>query len=140
MRGWDRIVWVGIERTQETLDRFFEWLGPEGCAQIECLAMDMWEPFRASCRRWIADADNKTVLDRFHLDKHLNEVRKAEHRALQEQGIELLKRLALRLTLPARKSPARIRGALQRTAPIRPGNGPHLGHQGKLPPLLELCL
>ena len=89
-----KVVWVGVERTQETLDRFFETLGPEGCERIECIAMDMWEPYRAACRRWIADADNKTVLDRFHLDKHLNEavndVRKAEHRALKEQGIELL--------------------------------------------------
>ena len=91
-----KVVWVGVDRTQETLDRFFEMLGAEGCEQIECITMDMWEPYRAACRRWIPDADEKTVLDRFHLDKHLNdsvnEVRKAEHRALSEQGCDLLKK------------------------------------------------
>jgi transposase len=90
-----KVVWVGEEREEATLDQFFEWLGAEGCRRIECIAMDMWAPYRASCRRWIDEADNKTVLDRFHLDKHLNEavneVRKAEHRALQEQNIDLLK-------------------------------------------------
>ena len=88
------VIWVGEDRREETLDRFFASL-PEGVLdQIECITMDMWEPYRASCRKWIPDADEKTVLDRFHIERHLNEavdtVRKQEHRALQEDHIDLL--------------------------------------------------
>ncbi len=90
-----KVVWIGRERTQETLNEFFASL-PEGVARnIECVAMDMWEPYRASCRQWIPDADSKIVLDRFHIDKKLNEavdtVRKHEHRKLLEQGRDDLK-------------------------------------------------
>lgn len=88
------VIWIGEDRTEETLDRFFASLPKEVLDQIECLTMDMWEPYRASCRKWIGDAEEKTVLDRFHIERHLNgavdTVRKQEHRALQEQGIDLL--------------------------------------------------
>jgi transposase len=89
-----KVVWVGEDRREETLDRFFAALGKRGRERIECITMDMWKPYRASCRKWIADADAKTVLDRFHIEKHLNEavdkVRRQEHLALQKQGIDLL--------------------------------------------------
>lgn len=56
-----KVVWVGRERTKETLEAFFDSL-PEGAAEkIECIAMDMWEPFRTVCRQRIPDADNKIV-------------------------------------------------------------------------------
>ncbi len=89
-----RVLWVGEDRRKETLDRFFEQL-PEKVRQgIECLTMDMWRPYRASCREWIENADEKTVLDRFHLESLLNksvdEVRREEHREMKEEGIELL--------------------------------------------------
>jgi len=89
-----KVVWVGEDRREETLDRFFASL-PEGVIeQIECLTMDMWEPYRASCRKWIPDADEKTVLDRFHIEGHLNKavdtVRKQEHRELMAEDIDLL--------------------------------------------------
>jgi|AP45_3_1055517.scaffolds.fasta_scaffold21094_3 transposase len=90
------VVWVGEDRKEETLDGFFASLPKQVLSQIECIAMDMWAPYRASCRNWIADADEKTVLDRFHIEGHLNQavdsVRKDEHRALQEEGIDLLSR------------------------------------------------
>jgi transposase len=91
-----KVIWVGEDRREETLDRFFAALPEDVRERIECIAMDMWIPYRASCRKWIADADKKTVLDRFHIEKHLNEavdkVRKQEHRALKAQGIGLLDR------------------------------------------------
>jgi hypothetical protein len=66
----------------------------EVLGQIECITMDMWEPYCASCHKWIPDFEAKIVLDRFHIDRHLNvavdTVRKIEHRALQEEGIGLL--------------------------------------------------
>ena len=88
------VVWMGRDRTEATLDRFFASLPDEVLGQIDCITMDMWKPFAASCRKWIEEADEKTVLDRFHLTRHLGEavdqVRKQEHRALREEGIELL--------------------------------------------------
>ena len=89
-----RVIWMGEDRTEETLDGFFSSLPEEVLEQIQCLTMDMWKPYRASCRKWIKDADQKTVLDRFHIERHLNEavndVRKAEHRELKKHGIDLL--------------------------------------------------
>ena len=89
-----KVVWVGKDRREETLDRFFGSLPEEILKQIECIAMDMWRPFRKSCRKWIPDADEKTVLDRFHIERELNDavdmVRKQEHAALKAEGISLL--------------------------------------------------
>ena len=88
-----KVVWMGKDRREETLDRFFAALPKATLQRIECITMDMWKPYRASCRKWIDDADEKTVLDRFHIEKHLNEavdkVRKEEHRVLKAQGIDL---------------------------------------------------
>ena len=59
------------------------------------MTMDMWKPYRASCRKWIRDAEEKTVLDRFHITRHLsravNNVRKAEHQQLMAEGCDWLK-------------------------------------------------
>jgi transposase len=91
-----KVVWMGRDRTQKTLDGFFAGLAESVRSQIECISMDMWEPYRASCRQWIADADTKIVLDRFHIEKHLNgavdAVRRNEHRELLELGIDDLKK------------------------------------------------
>ena len=90
-----KVVWMGEDRTQATLDRFFESLPADVLGRIECITMDMWRPYRASCRKWIADADEKTVLDRFHIERHLGEavdkVRRQEHRELMAAGIDWLK-------------------------------------------------
>lgn len=90
-----KVVWVGKDRRRDTLDQFFYMIGPNACSQIECICMDMWRPFQSSCRKWIADADAKTVLDRFHIEKHLGEavdlVRKQEQRELMRQGDDRLK-------------------------------------------------
>lgn len=89
------VLWAGRDRTKATLDEFFSNVPAKTRQQIECITMDMWEPYRASCREWIPDADSKTTLDRFHIQRHLNqavdEVRRREHRALLEQGKEGLK-------------------------------------------------
>jgi hypothetical protein len=36
-----RVLWVGEGRSREAIRPFFEWLGPERCARIEAVAMDM---------------------------------------------------------------------------------------------------
>lgn len=85
-----KVLWCGRDRTTETLNGFFRALPPGVPENIECISMDMWQPFRAACNKWIPDAENKIVLDRFHIDKKLNEavdaVRKQEHRELMREG------------------------------------------------------
>jgi transposase len=90
-----RVVWIGRGRTRETLEAFFQSL-PEGLPrQIECVAMDMWEPFAAACRKWIPAAEGKMVLDKFHIERHLGHavdtVRRQEHKQLAAQGRNDLK-------------------------------------------------
>jgi hypothetical protein len=58
--------------------------------------MDMWGPFIASTVAHVPGGRSKIVFDRFHVMKHMTEavdrVRKAEHRRLQGDGDETLKR------------------------------------------------
>lgn len=91
-----KVIWVGKDRKKETLDSFFASLPKEVLKGVECITVDMWKPYRASCLEWIEKAEEKIVLDKFHLSKHLNEavnhVRKIEHRKLNYDGNELLKK------------------------------------------------
>ena len=57
------------------------------------MAMDMWEPFIASVREHLTDADDKIVFDRYHimgyLTKAVDTVRKQENRALRGRRQDL---------------------------------------------------
>jgi transposase len=44
-----RVLWVGLDRKKETLDRFFEELGAEKSRRVLMAVMDMWNPLR--CQR-----------------------------------------------------------------------------------------
>jgi transposase len=65
-------------------------------AGIKAVAMDMWEPFVASTAELVPDGRSKIVFDRFHVMKHMTEavdaVRRWEHRRLQAEGDETLKK------------------------------------------------
>jgi transposase len=78
------------ERRQASLDSFFTRFGVEQRAGIEAVAMDMWEPYIASARAYLVDADDKIVFDRYHIMKYLitavDTVRKQENRALNAIG------------------------------------------------------
>ena len=60
-----RVLWVSPERDQRALDSFFAALGPEGCAAIEAVVMDMWVPYRAAVRAHCPQA--AIVYDLFHV-------------------------------------------------------------------------
>ena len=78
------------ERRQASLDSYFEKFTTEQLQQIAAVAMDMWEPYAASVRTHLTDADNKIVFDRYHLmgylTKAVDTVRKQENRALAAAG------------------------------------------------------
>jgi transposase len=74
-------LWVGRERKQETLDRFFaDALPPARRRAVRAVCVDMWEPFRLSLQEHLPHA--KIVYDKFHILGHaseaLDETRRAE--------------------------------------------------------------
>src|SRR5436190_1298382 len=78
-----RPIWFGgTDRSEKSMDLFFQWLGPRKCKGIRLAVMDMWKPFRNSTLK-AGNAPQVVILyDKFHILKRLNEaldkVRKSE--------------------------------------------------------------
>ena len=53
--GRGRVVWVGRDRTTDTMERFFRWLGPRRARAIHTVCWDMWSVYidavETTCRR-----------------------------------------------------------------------------------------
>lgn len=60
-----RVLWIGEGRSRAAVRPFFEELGPEGCAQIEAVAMDMNTAFDLEVRQHCPKA--RVVYDLFHV-------------------------------------------------------------------------
>jgi transposase len=90
------VEYIADDRKKTSLDAFYLALSPEQRAGIEAVAMDMWEPFIASTAEHVPEGRSKIVFDRFHVMKHMTEavdaVRKWEHRRLQADGDDTLKK------------------------------------------------
>lgn len=90
--GAKRLLWVGKDRTIETLTEFFESFGAERAAQLQFVCSDMWRPYLKVIAARASQAVH--VLDRFHimakLNKAIDEVRANEARQLQQEGEEPL--------------------------------------------------
>ena len=84
------VEFIADERRQVSLDGYFARFTAEQLEQIQAVAMDMWEPYAASVRAYLSDAEDKIVFDRYHLmgylTKAVDTVRKAENRALAVTG------------------------------------------------------
>jgi len=91
----DRVVYVGDDRKQATLDAFYRSLSPQQLGSIDVVAMDMWEPYIRSTREFVPGAEEKTAFDRFHVAQHLSravdKVRRQEHRELLQRDDTTLK-------------------------------------------------
>jgi transposase len=89
-----RVLYVAEDRTQKSLDGFWETLSPEQRTSIEAMAMDMWDPYIASVHEHLPDAGKKIVFDKFHIAKHLGEavdkVRRRENKTLRSAGDDRL--------------------------------------------------
>jgi transposase len=89
------VEYIADDRKKTSLDAYYESLTKKQLAGIEAVAMDMWDPFMASTRDHVPQAEFKIVFDRFHIMKHMNEavdqVRRHEHRRLQQVKDETLK-------------------------------------------------
>ena len=83
-----RLLWAGPDRRAETLQGFFDWLGPARSAALYFVCSDMWKPYLTV----VADRARQAVqvLDRFHIMSHfskaIDEVRAAEARKLAAAG------------------------------------------------------
>lgn len=82
-----RAIWFGgKDRSEESMDEFYRWLGPEKCGKIQLAVMDMWTAFRVSTLKTGNAPQAKILYDKFHVLRHLGEaidkVRKQEYARL----------------------------------------------------------
>ena len=82
-----RPIWFGgVDRSEESMTEFFEWLGPKKCRKIKLAVMDMWKPFYKATRKMAPQA--AILFDKFHVMRHLgealDEVRKSEYARLSK--------------------------------------------------------
>jgi transposase len=80
-----RPIWFGGEdRSEESLNGFFNELGTKKACKIRLAVMDMWKPFEKSTRQKAPQA--AILYDKFHVLRHLNEaldkIRKSEYARL----------------------------------------------------------
>jgi transposase len=91
-----RPIWFGgTDRSEKSMDLFYEWLGPRKSKGIRLAVMDMWKPFRNSTLK-AGNAPQACILyDKFHILKHLNEaldkVRKSEYARLSGKDRRFIK-------------------------------------------------
>lgn len=93
--GMKRLLYVGLDRTEESLRGFFRTLSDEARQTIRYLCSDMWKPYLTVLAQEVSQAIH--VLDRFHImqamNKAIDEVRAEEARRLKRDGYEpVLKR------------------------------------------------
>jgi transposase len=78
--GGKRIVWAGEGKNADALQAFFEELGPERCAKLRVVTLDMSKAYRKAVTEACPQATQ--ALDRFHVQRlahnALDEVRRAE--------------------------------------------------------------
>lgn len=89
----DRVIWVGVGKSAETLAEFFEELGPERARLLELVSIDMSAGYEKSIRQYAPQA--AIVFDRFHVARLANdavtEVRRQEARKLKPSERTTLK-------------------------------------------------
>jgi transposase len=118
-----RPIWFGgQDRSEKSMDRFYEALGEKKSQGVQLAVMDMWKAFHNSTSKHAPQA--AILFDKFHVIRHLNEaldkVRKSEYARLSGKGRRFIKgqkytllsrrenldtegRLALRTLLKANK-------------------------------------
>src|SRR5580700_265842 len=90
----NRVLYVAEDREQSSLDGFWSTITAEQQTSIQAVALDMWDPYVASLREHLPEAEKKIVFDKFHIAQHLGEavdrVRRREHKVLKAEGDERL--------------------------------------------------
>ncbi len=85
-----RVLHVADNRTTESLTAYYETLSPKELEAIEVVTMDMWKPYIKATTDKVPGAKSKIAFDKFHIAAHLSkavdEVRRAENKALIKDG------------------------------------------------------
>ena len=89
-----RPIWFGGEdRSEASMELFYDWLGEKKSRGIRLAVMDMWKPFRNVTARRAPQAS--ILFDKFHVMRHLNDaldkVRKSEYARLQGKDRRYIK-------------------------------------------------
>ena len=109
--GCRRLLWIGLRRSEKTLRRGLQELGPECVKGLRFVCSDMWKPYVNVIAAEAGQALN--VLDRFHITQHLNkavdEVRRAESNRLRAHSRQEAQKLKHMRWLLLRKG-SRVRG------------------------------
>ena len=79
-----RPIWFGgKDRSEESMDEFYQWLGATRRKRIRLAVMDMWKAFRHSTLKSEHAPQAAILFDKFHVIRHLGEaldtVRKIEY-------------------------------------------------------------
>ncbi|MGH7909662.1 MAG: ISL3 family transposase, partial [Thermodesulfobacteriota bacterium] len=89
-----RPIWFGGEdRSEASMDRFYQFLGQKKARRVRLAVMDMWKPFRHSTEH---HAPNAAILfDKFHVIRHLGEaldkIRKLEYARVEGKQRRFIK-------------------------------------------------
>jgi transposase len=67
-----RVVWLGPDRTAETLMNFFDGMSDEQKQALQAIAMDMWDPYVLAVQTKVPHV--KIVFDLFHVVAAFNQV------------------------------------------------------------------
>lgn len=88
LRG--KVLFISDDRKQSSLDAFWETLTIQQRNRIAGVAVDMWDPYIASIRNHLPEAESKIVFDKFHIAAHLSDavdkVRRVERKAQAQVG------------------------------------------------------
>jgi transposase len=89
-----RAIWFGgSDRSEASMDLFYQSIPQEKLRKIRLAVMDMWKAFRNSTARFLPHA--RIVFDKFHILRHLGDaldrVRKSEYQWLQGDNRRFIK-------------------------------------------------
>lgn len=89
-----RAIWFGgTDRSEESLDLFYQWLKPKKSRKIRLVVMDMWKAFEKSTKKNVPHA--AILYDKFHVIRHLQEaldkIRKQEYARVSAKGRSFIK-------------------------------------------------
>ena len=90
--GCRRLIWIGKDRTAESINGFFLWFGNKRCRALRYVCSDMWKSYLTAIAQYAPKAIN--VLDRFHIVANLNRaldlVRRQDMERLRATGKEAI--------------------------------------------------
>ena len=90
-----RPIWFGgQDRSEQSMDEFYKWLGPKKSKQIRLAVMDMWKAFAVHTQS-VTCFRSRILFDKFHVLRHLgdalDQVRKSEYGRLVRKDRRFIK-------------------------------------------------